>query len=80
MQTQAEVRETRVDPSAWESVIATPGTPQVIVGGPGTGKTEFLCRRIVHLTRSDNRRHTDSDRHGTQGGGCVDFTRRHNRG
>jgi superfamily I DNA/RNA helicase/RecB family exonuclease len=48
MQTQTGVRETRVDPSEWDDLIPAPDAPQIIVGGPGTGKTEFLCRRIIH--------------------------------
>ena len=41
--------ETRVDPSDWaDAVLPAPG-PQLIVGGPGTGKTEFLVRRAGHL-------------------------------
>ncbi len=47
MQPQADAPETRVDPGDWDQVIAAPDAPQIIVGGPGTGKTEFLCRRIV---------------------------------
>ncbi len=48
MQTQADAPETRVDPDDWDQVIPAPDAPQIIVGGPGTGKTEFLCRRVVH--------------------------------
>ncbi|MGB9357490.1 MAG: ATP-dependent DNA helicase [Acidimicrobiia bacterium] len=41
--------ETRVDPGDWaDAVLPAPG-PQLIVGGPGTGKTEFLVRRAGHL-------------------------------
>ncbi len=39
--------ETRVDPSAWEAHRALAGKPQIVVGGPGTGKTQFLCDRVV---------------------------------
>ncbi|NIR34805.1 MAG: UvrD-helicase domain-containing protein, partial [Actinobacteria bacterium] len=28
--------------------------PQIVVGGPGTGKTEFLVRRAVHLVTREN--------------------------
>lgn len=41
------VSEIRIDPSDWGDHVATPGHPQIVVGGPGTGKTEFLCRRIA---------------------------------
>lgn len=39
--------ETRVDPSEWDAHRALAGRPQIVVGGPGTGKTQFLCDRIV---------------------------------
>jgi superfamily I DNA/RNA helicase/RecB family exonuclease len=41
------VFETRVDPDDWADHVAPIGRPQIVVGGPGTGKTEFLCRRIA---------------------------------
>lgn len=39
--------ERRVDPSDWPEVVPPAGIPQILVGGPGTGKTEFLCRRAA---------------------------------
>jgi len=42
-----DVSEIRIDPPEWDLHIAPTGCAQMIVGGPGTGKTEFLCRRIV---------------------------------
>lgn len=42
-----DVSEIRMDPPDWDAHIAPPGYAQMVVGGPGTGKTEFLCRRIV---------------------------------
>lgn len=48
MQTHGEEHEIRVGPDDWDQVIPAPDAPQIVVGGPGTGKTEFLCRRIVH--------------------------------
>jgi superfamily I DNA/RNA helicase/RecB family exonuclease len=42
-----EVPEIRLVPDAWGENLTPPGLPQMIVGGPGTGKTEFLCRRIA---------------------------------
>ncbi len=42
-----ETTEIRLDPSEWDAHVAPPGYAQVVVGGPGTGKTEFLARRIV---------------------------------
>ena len=41
--------EQRVDPADWRAVIAVVDGPQIIVGGPGTGKTEFLVRRAAEL-------------------------------
>jgi superfamily I DNA/RNA helicase len=39
--------ETRVDPGEWQSFVPLPDRPQIIVGGPGTGKTQFLADRIA---------------------------------
>ena len=41
--------EWRVEPDDWDMAIAAAGGPQLIVAGPGTGKTEFLVRRAAHL-------------------------------
>ena len=41
--------EWRVDPADWGGAIGQADGPQIVVGGPGTGKTEFLVRRAVHL-------------------------------
>ena len=41
--------EIRVDPGGWEKAIEPVPGPQLVVGGPGTGKTEFIVRRAVHL-------------------------------
>ena len=40
---------TAIDPDRWPDAIAATTGPQLVVGGPGTGKTEFLVRRAVHL-------------------------------
>jgi superfamily I DNA/RNA helicase/RecB family exonuclease len=45
----AERAEIRVDPDSWDRVIAEVGGPQLVVAGPGAGKTEFLVRRALHL-------------------------------
>ena len=42
--------EWRIDPEDWPDAIARVDGPQIIVAGPGTGKTEFLVRRFVELT------------------------------
>ena len=44
--------ETRVGPTDWKSHRALAGVPQIVVGGPGTGKTQFLCDRITHAIDS----------------------------
>ncbi len=46
-------REWRVGPSDWPQAVADVEGPQLVVAGPGTGKTEFLVRRALHLIRSD---------------------------
>jgi len=38
-----------VAPADWDDAIAAVEGPQLVVGGPGTGKTEFLVRRATHL-------------------------------
>jgi len=43
------VIERRVDPSEWSPVIEDTDGRQLVVGGPGTGKTEFLVRRAEWL-------------------------------
>ncbi len=41
--------ETRIAPSEWPTHLAETDGPQLVVGGPGTGKTEFLVRRAKTL-------------------------------
>jgi superfamily I DNA/RNA helicase len=41
--------EWRIDPSDWQEAVAATEGPQIIVAGPGTGKTEFLVRRARYL-------------------------------
>jgi superfamily I DNA/RNA helicase/RecB family exonuclease len=41
--------EYRVDPADWDHVVERADGPQLVVGGPGTGKTEFLVRRALWL-------------------------------
>jgi len=43
------VRELLVDPPGWETAVADTDGPQLVVAGPGAGKTEFLARRARHL-------------------------------
>ncbi|HSL81711.1 MAG TPA: ATP-dependent helicase, partial [Thermoanaerobaculia bacterium] len=41
--------ETRIDPDGWDAAVADVDGPQLVVAGPGAGKTEFLVRRALHL-------------------------------
>ncbi len=41
--------EHRINPDEWDEAVAHADGPQLIVGGPGTGKTEFLVRRALWL-------------------------------
>lgn len=51
-----EEREIRLRPDDWPGAIADCDGYQIIVAGPGTGKTEFLVRRVAHLVRSGKAR------------------------
>ncbi len=46
--------EIRVDPGDWSEAVAPATVPQLVVGGPGTGKTEFLVRRAAVLVERDH--------------------------
>lgn len=43
------VHTTRLDPADWDEALGDVTGPQLIVAGPGTGKTEFLVRRAIRL-------------------------------
>ncbi|NOY54797.1 MAG: ATP-dependent helicase [Actinobacteria bacterium] len=43
------MNEQRIDPADWPDAIRRAEGSQIVVGGPGTGKTEFLVRRAHHL-------------------------------
>jgi len=45
--TQTPDAERRIDPDAWDGVLPPEGRPQIVVGGPGTGKTQFLAARVA---------------------------------
>ena len=49
-------REIQVGPQDWAGAIARVSGRQVVVAGPGTGKTEFLVRRVHHLVQSGQAR------------------------
>ncbi len=44
---------TELVPHDWEKAVGATDGKHLIVGGPGTGKTEFLVRRILHLITND---------------------------
>ena len=46
------VAETHIHPGDWDQAVADVDGPQLVVAGPGTGKTEFLVRRAAHLIDS----------------------------
>ena len=46
---QARFAERRLRPEDWPDALAATDGPQLVVAGPGAGKTEFLVRRIAHL-------------------------------
>lgn len=48
-----------IDPEQWQLAISETDGPQLVVGGPGTGKTEFLVRRAIHLLTSGAARPED---------------------
>ncbi|MCY4368133.1 MAG: ATP-dependent DNA helicase [bacterium] len=56
--------EQRVAPTGWADAIADTDGPQLVVAGPGAGKTEFLVRRIASLT----------DRHRVPGSAILALT------
>lgn len=41
--------EILVAPDEWSDAVAHTDGPQLVVGGPGAGKSEFLVRRATHL-------------------------------
>ncbi|MGH8948364.1 MAG: UvrD-helicase domain-containing protein, partial [Acidimicrobiia bacterium] len=48
--------EIRLEPEDWSPALADADGPQIIVAGPGTGKTEFLVRRVCALIESGRAR------------------------
>ncbi|HEU4320060.1 MAG TPA: ATP-dependent DNA helicase [Acidimicrobiia bacterium] len=48
--------ETRLRPDDWPSAIAASDGRQIVVAGPGTGKTEFLVRRVAHILEAGKAR------------------------
>ncbi|MFO7298752.1 MAG: ATP-dependent DNA helicase [Actinomycetes bacterium] len=48
--------ESRIGPDEWQSAIERTDGRQLVVAGPGTGKTEFIARRVEHLVSSGKAR------------------------
>ena len=46
----------RLRPEDWPDALAETEGRQIVVAGPGTGKTEFLVRRVAHLLESGTTR------------------------
>lgn len=46
------MEQTRLDPADWPDALADTDGRQIIVAGPGTGKTEFLVRRVGQIIAS----------------------------
>ncbi len=44
--------EIRIAPDEWEPALRDIDGPQLVVAGPGTGKTLFLVKRVKHLIES----------------------------
>jgi superfamily I DNA/RNA helicase/RecB family exonuclease len=53
---RVSAREIRVDPRDWTDALADTDGPQLVVAGPGTGKTEFLVRRVATIIGSGTAR------------------------
>ncbi len=47
---RVSIRERRLEPGEWPDAIAETEGPQLVLAGPGAGKTEFLVRRFSRLT------------------------------
>ncbi len=50
------VTEIRIDPEGWGPVLADIDGSQIVVAGPGTGKTEFLVQRVASIIGSGRAR------------------------
>lgn len=46
--------ELRITPDQWSEAISEPNGYQIVVAGPGAGKTEFLIRRAAHLINTEH--------------------------
>jgi superfamily I DNA/RNA helicase/RecB family exonuclease len=50
------LNEIRLEPGDWDAAVADADGAQIIVAGPGTGKTEFLIDRVCHVVESGRAR------------------------
>lgn len=50
------MREIRLEPDDWDHALAETDGPQIVVSGPGTGKTEFLVRRVSGIIETGRAR------------------------
>lgn len=41
-------QDIRIEPGDWATHRELANKPQIVVGGPGTGKTQFICDRVSH--------------------------------
>lgn len=57
MTEESDTVQIRVGPDEWPREIADVAGPQLVVGGPGTGKTEFIVRRAAEVIRSAGAEH-----------------------
>lgn len=48
-----QIPENRIGPADWPAAVADADGYQLVVAGPGTGKTEFLVRRVEHIVSSE---------------------------
>ncbi len=46
------IEERRLEPDQWDGELTQPDGYQLVVAGPGTGKTEFLVRRVVSIVKT----------------------------
>lgn len=47
------MNQIRLQPDDWPEAIVDTDGRQIVVAGPGTGKTEFLVRRVRHILEDD---------------------------
>lgn len=68
--------ETRLTPGDWNRYTALAHRPQIVVGGPGTGKTQFLVERVASAILDGGIDPEDVAVLGFSREGVADLTRR----